>query len=751
MLAYLTGDLLTNPNSYVMQEGGDTFTNYFIPAYYLKYDSGSLFSGANYPYGEDLFYTDAHPGFTWMLKAVESITGPLHNQMVGIIHTFALLTYPVCALFLFLILRRLLLPEWYAVAIALLITFMSPQLFRITGHFSLAHAYVIPVVWYLMMRLHDTPSSVWIRFFILATILFAGFNHMYFLPICTSFMLVYAGIIWLRNRRSKSFDGSLVITLLLLSITCLLVSYSLLALVSDGFGRSKDPFGFFFYHSFFGSVFLPSYGPIYDGASLLMKVTKRYESAVFVGIIPTIAFIIVSGRFVLGLIRKRGWKSIVFVRNRFLNASLWAAFILLLFSMALPFRLGMQGLIDYFPMIKQFRSPARFAWIFYYVLGVYAAYYFYLLLRYLKIERGANLYALGVVILAAIWTWDVATFGMNFRTKFEKFPNEVLAGNTTKHTDVLAENGYDISDFQAILTLPAFHIGSEKHEFVNGAQAYSTGMRFSYETGLPLLGGRLHRVPVHESMWMLQVFNPPFVKKKIVDDLPNNKLILVVVSNEKHADYDEALTSACRLIAPFEKMKLMAVLPSDLTRAEEFINEYNQNKSSYFQFNGFSSPDSVLSVIIENFDSGDSTDLAFRGVGALFETSGDLMIWNGETSAFAEGVEYIASVWIFADFINYGYPILHVRITDSSGEEITSHKRDPRRSPYNSAGWCRAEIMFTIPEKAKEIEIFLSGEDIIADELLIQPTGSQIFWGELQDGSFIYNNYFVSPNEFPSE
>nr|GFD51139.1 hypothetical protein [Tanacetum cinerariifolium] len=58
---------------------------------------------------------------------------------------------------LYAILRRLLLPGWYAGLAALLLTFLCPQLLRFQGHMSLGYACIVPVQWYLLLRALAAP------------------------------------------------------------------------------------------------------------------------------------------------------------------------------------------------------------------------------------------------------------------------------------------------------------------------------------------------------------------------------------------------------------------------------------------------------------------------------------------------------------------------------------------------------------------------------------------------------------------
>ena len=62
----------------------------------------------------------------------------------------------------------------------------------------------------------------------------------------------------------------------------------------------------------------------------------------------------------------------LFFNSELLNISLISGFIVLLFAMAFPFK-QIPNLVDYIPIIKQFRATGRFTWPFYFVAIVFAA------------------------------------------------------------------------------------------------------------------------------------------------------------------------------------------------------------------------------------------------------------------------------------------------------------------------------------------------------------------------------------------
>src|SRR5687768_16710515 len=75
---------------------GDGYKNYYTLAYYLRYDCGIHFAGMNYPFGENVVFTDNQPAIAWLLKpfaiVFPSITDHIHGFITWAIFAGVVLT-----------------------------------------------------------------------------------------------------------------------------------------------------------------------------------------------------------------------------------------------------------------------------------------------------------------------------------------------------------------------------------------------------------------------------------------------------------------------------------------------------------------------------------------------------------------------------------------------------------------------------------------------------------------------------------
>ncbi|MEO5906113.1 MAG: hypothetical protein ABIQ11_05270, partial [Saprospiraceae bacterium] len=79
------------PSCYLFEDGGDGLKNYYTLAYYVKHDQGWHFSGMNYPYGENIIYTDNQPILALTLRWVDQHITDMDNHVVGVLNMLLLI------------------------------------------------------------------------------------------------------------------------------------------------------------------------------------------------------------------------------------------------------------------------------------------------------------------------------------------------------------------------------------------------------------------------------------------------------------------------------------------------------------------------------------------------------------------------------------------------------------------------------------------------------------------------------------
>lgn len=88
------------------------------------------------------------------------------------------------------------------------------------------------------------------------------------------------------------------------------------------------------------------------------------------------------------------------------------------------------------------------------------------------------------------------------------------------------------SDFQAILPLPWFHVGSENIWIDGSEEGKETAMVASLKTGLPLAAAMLSRTSLSQTFMSHALLLEPLQRLELADYLPAEKPLLVLVMKD---------------------------------------------------------------------------------------------------------------------------------------------------------------------------------------------------------------------------
>ena len=224
----------------VFADKGDGLKNLFTLRAYLDRmpDSPWAFDAMNHPHGESLWYTDATPllalGFRqlrWLGVSAEWLAGP------GF-HLFLLLSMALASALLHQLLRKLGLPAWLALLLALCWPWTGPQALRLfIGHFNLSLSWVIPGMWLLLLKWEESQPPLRRAGFALALLFWMVLTaslHLYYLPMLAMmlgvWMLVQA---WINRKKWRESLGRMALALVLPALAAGLLL---------GWIRLTDPF-----------------------------------------------------------------------------------------------------------------------------------------------------------------------------------------------------------------------------------------------------------------------------------------------------------------------------------------------------------------------------------------------------------------------------------------------------------------------------------------------------------------------------
>ena len=742
LLALRFPDFFQSPNSKVIEPYGDGYKVYAVMEYHARYDTCySFYQGMNYPYGEHVIPADAQPLISNTVKFISAYLVDITGYTRAILHFSLLFSILLCAFFLFRLLYRLDSPVWWAVAVAAGITFLSPQLHRMASHYGLSHTAALAIVLFLLLRLDESRSwrmSAWIA----VAVFCFSMLHFYFFAILSFFISFYFLASFLRRPRWQK-------------IPRYVFHYSIQVLLPLAFfyfwmyhgdpveGRTGQPWGFFVFHSIWEGVFTSLFQPHFQwiDENVIRIEQVQYEGAAYIGLVAGVGSIIllarwIAGRFRQPIVRAGG------ERNAYLNKIFWAALALLLFSFGYPFTIpGLEGWLDYAGPIRQFRSVGRFNWAFYYVINIIVFTELWQWAKGRPWRVALSALALAVLYFEAFNSIYAVNLGL------DEVP-ELQAGK--RYSEI---EGINYDEFQAILTVPYFNVGSDNLWFHGEGEIVPRSLTLSTQTGLPTTSAMLTRTPLWQTLKQVQLILEPYRRPAILDDFPNDKPLLLLVANyhfEQQKERYQHLLEGTQLLYETDSYRLfrlpLATFAERINaRVREINHTINTDTLSLHPHGVFLSKDSNQTFYYESFDSL-TTASYYRGGGAMKGPAADgVVVFDGSIPRQAALGWYTFSVWMYLGEDLRARSEAQILEYLPEGEQEVYQQRFHvygQVKAIDNDGWGLLEFRF-IPQLAdSRIRFTIRNEELgqqplYLDELFIRPEVDDVY---RQEDNYVWKN-----------
>jgi len=734
LLYFIFGDVMLHPAQYLFGSIEDGTKNYYTAAYFVKFDHGVWFTGMNYPFGEHITYTDNQPLFSVLLNAINNHITPVSAYTIGVFNCFMLYGLVLCAVFLYLILAEIKLPRWYAVLLAIIIAFLSPQLFRIRAHYALGYTFIIPMFWYFIIRIFKQPKALKWYVIYAVTGLLMVLVHPYYallnLLLLLSSLLVY----YFQEKKTHSVNYRLIIRVLIAVLVPLVLFQLYMHFTDPVTDRPESPYGFTAYRTSFKALFFPLEAPLLPVWQAVFGSKEMiWEGYAYVG---QAAFIVLIFSLVkvFKYARKKSWKLIFRpVLPAPLRIGIWAAVLVLIFALAVPIRWGLEGILDIIPPLKQFRSIGRFAWIFYYVFSVYAAYYLFRLFRYLKLRRKPTLAYVLVGGLLAFWGFEALNnpYQKALSIKQNRLA-EAFTGPEGNYEQLLNRYHYTPAEFQAIFPLPYFNVGSEKITLFRNPEIANEVMKASLNTGLPIAANLLSRTSLTQSYAQLQLLSSYYTPKKILTAYPNQKPLLLIVVNDSLGPAEANLVKKAQLITHQARVSLYK-LPLDSLQAKNHLAllPAGLSKQQHYFVSNTNGP-VIRKSFINNAENG------FFEKGALPLDSKQTTILDTVITIPNSAQPYELSLWAYGKIKNL--PQLKLQLSDQNGKLLSEKSIFFNATTEILNDWLNCSYTFNLPAGRVKLTLTSKTKKALVDDLLLRPVDTDVYFYGAKPQILIKNN-----------
>lgn len=570
------GHVLRDPFGVMLSDGGDGLKNVFTFAWYVAHDNGTLlFTGANHPFGEHVFFTDGHPLLAWLLR----LTGMSGGAAVGLLNLLLIGGMLLGAWCYHLLFRHFGLPPWASALGALGLMALQPQVFRLGSHLSLAHAWPIPLAWWLTLKA-TSPHHPW-RWALAATALttatylihpYLGLMIGFFQGAFLTFLLVLR---WPERRRQWGHHAR-SLTLVLLPLLVLALLFAMGPQVSD---RPREPAGSDLYATRVMSLLLPTHPPFSTPLNELIRYDAlEWETWCYLGLTTIILLV------ALGVAWLKSWAVDCARAGRMddLSISLAASFVVLLFAMGAM----TDTLQEWLPMLKQFRGLGRFAWVFWNVAGVVTltrAYHLLLPVGAVR-SRGIPLY----VVLAAFpvvegWAQHAFTgaqIGRQANVFRDQEGSEAFQGLVEKARR---------SGASGLIPLPLPHAGSEHYQRNAHPEVMGRLIPLAYHAHLSLVAGILSRTSLSQTRAMFSLLAPtPFSKAAMRNALSDQDTLLLANVGAPLDEHEQALWERGHPYDSADGIELRVITGAELLadNAMQELERYRRGASAWTKHHG---------------------------------------------------------------------------------------------------------------------------------------------------------------------
>ena len=744
ILLIFFGKILRDPGNYYFSPQGDGFKAYYGALYHSKYDT-SLFrmDGMNYPFGEVAFFTGCQPVMIDLADAFCSVFG-VDTPVVAIINLLMIFSILAAAIFLYLIFYGLRMPWWYSALVATGISILSPQLARMGGHFSLAYVVWLPLMIYLIMK-YDRKGSAWLTGVIAFVTFFAGLTSPYYLGFYAFMLFFYWLYRVIYSKRTGIRPSAALIHFLIQFVLPVIAVRLFMAFPDHVTDRTAFPFGFTEYRGNPVAVFLPNGRP-YTFVRQMVHAFNHidWEALSFVGMAALGGFVAGIVLMIKKLVTRKAFYRITDVPV--MNVLFWASVAALLFSFGIPFILGLENLADYIGPLRQFRAVARFSWLFYYMLNIVV---FYSIFNYANRKAGFNvpkcLMALALFFLIFDGIWNIS---IDSRPLHNRRPELEDKQNTTQKNNWVKLINPD--EFQAILPLPYFHVGSENIWVESQGNTQELAMYVSLKTGLPMTAVQLSRTSISQTFLNYQLVTEPLSRFKVLDYFRNEKPLLLLINKRHIPSEDEGrLIKNGEFIYANDRFELRKLA---LNKLRELPEQYRKlvvdryKGSALIEKSGLWLTDTTSFFIYRSFDDHPSK-VTFKGEGAL--TCLPLQ-WNtiieDTLKNVAAGKKFTVSFWIY-DYLKDGNLRINLEFyqkniaRDSTTNYIYTDVHRHIRAFENN--WALIEFPFTTRTANEGIKLSLRSrvlkkDAFKIDELLIRESDLDIY--SINDDKLYFNS-----------
>jgi hypothetical protein len=728
-------DFFIRPHKIILQLGGDGIKNLYAYLYHSMYGRGVWFEGMNYPQGEHIVYTDGIPVLSVGLSYLRSYIHLSQGQYIAIMHLSILVSYVWGYMYTAFILRHFKVNTVVTIIATSLIILLSPQTFRIFGHYGLSFFSAVPMLLYWSIKYHELSARRYLLYIFVSGLVFT-FCHPYYAALFLVFGTTYSFSYFLliKGTFKKKF---LHVLPYIASIGFILVVFKMIMMLTDPVkDRPVEPIGILSGCTRLPDIVSSNFSAIWSaiGPALGVHPAGITEGAAYVGI-AVIIIVLVSGMgWVFRYFRIHSELAIVAANLNFQPVWLLVAILSLLVGIGVPFIWGMEWMFDYMAAFRQFRSLGRFSIIYYYIGTIYAVVSMYRWHVY-RASQGKKLTSgLLMGLLAAVWGYEASGYVLYCRdiqgnaaiAQYNFFTKE-----KTSWTDFLHAHNYVPNDFQAIIVYPYIHVGTEKIA-IDGDKlwAFTLASSASQQLKLPIVNVMMSRSSWSQAFERVKLAGGTLTDKSFLSKVNKKPFLLIHSKNYEIGRDAQYLFEISDFIGNFSDCDLYVCYPEHILQHQR--NAISGTASILSQMN---TADTVFGTrakcYIQHCDTGRAVPLwGSNSYQPLPDQSASLCDFDVQNAPDSASQEYEFSAWALLPSNSYRGPEIKLEMYDSAYNDIGSVLINYKTATDFEGMWFRLAAYVSVPSSCRHIRCKVinipSPSYLALDEILFRPVDATV-------------------------
>ncbi len=340
------------------------------------------------------------------------------------------------------------------------------------------------------------------------------------------------------------------------------------------------------------------------------------------------------------------------------------------------------------------------------------------------------------LLIAALGVWGYEAKGyVHFSRQLSRdgltHYDYIFSRNAQSWPSFLQDNHINPTDFQAIIVLPFFEIGTEKLWLSDPTWLITVGSMASLQLHLPMVDAQMSRTSWSVAMKQVKIAGGPYTEKPMLADITNTKPFLLLHYERMPLNPDQQyLLQSSTYIGHCGLCQVYACYPARIA-ANDKMNADSIARIIPIMQHGDTIIANDGAVFLNHYGEDRGHPHIFGDGGGPVIQNEDSVICNiPVTTAPKDSALYEFSCWFLESSRDFKMPVITLQSLNDAGKIVASTDVRADQSTDNRGLWFRASGYFYVHSDVKNIQCVLDNKlthtYLGMDELQLRPAGTLV-------------------------